>query len=391
MRIAINADYLAEPQTGVGRYVAQLVEALGTTDGVNTYLALHHRPLAARPATPSTFEWEQVAVSGPSEQLRKVRWEQRAFPEAARKAGARMLFVPYFAPPVLTNLPVVVTIHDVIPFVLPEYRPLGALWAYFQVAAQGARRAGRVITPTAHAKGEVIRVLGVPAERILVIPEAPTLRFRPVADHAVLRATAAKYHAGERFVLYLGGFDRRKNVPLLIGAFAATAHRLGDPHLRLVLSGKTAPLGTGPLFPDWRILARKLGIESRVVSAVISDADLPAMYSASSAFVYPSSYEGFGLPPLEAMACGAPVITSNHPALLEVAGAASLPFELPPEGHPASEATRALADRLTRLLADDQLREDYRMRGLARARDFNWSLVAGETSAVFSDLFGGRA
>jgi glycosyltransferase involved in cell wall biosynthesis len=387
MRIAINADFLAEPQTGTGRYLAQLITSLGLVDGINNYTLFAPRPISDRPATPSTFTWEEVPVSGPSEALRKVRWEQTVFPDVARKRDAKLLFVPHFAPPIRTSLPVITTIHDVIPFALPEYRPLSAVWIYQQVVAQGARRATRVITVSEHAKSEIIRLLGIPEEKIIIIAEAAGSNFRTVSDPQRLKAARVKYNAGDRFFMYLGGFDVRKNVPLLIGAFAALVHRVNDPGLKLLISGDTSVLGSSTLFPDWRPLVRKFGLESRVVSAFVADEDLPAMYSASLAFVYPSLYEGFGLPPLEAMACGAPVIVSDHPALLEVTGGAGMIFAL---GNGGATATRALADQMMQVAATPELRDDYRLRSLARARNFSWAQTAAETSALFAEITGTR-
>ncbi len=389
MRIAINGDFLSEPQTGAGRYLSQLIDALSTIDGVNEYLLLHYRPLGARVSIPTSFQREEVVVNAPSEQLRKVRWEQRTFPEIARRRDARLLFVPHFAPPIVTTLPVITTIHDVIPFALPEYRPLSALWLYDQLIAQGARRAATILAVSEHAKSEIIRYLNVPAERIVVIPEAPAPQFRPVTDQARLRGVMAKYGVSDPFVLYVGGFDVRKNVSLLVGAFASAAHRLGNAKLRLLISGRTEQLGTSALFPDWRPLARRFGIESRIVSAFVTDEDLPAIYSAASVFVYPSLYEGFGLPPLEAMACGTPVVVSDHPALREVVGAAGLIFPLAKEGG-AVDVTRALADQLTALLSNPEKREELRLRGLARVRNYSWSQTAAETSSVFSEIGGTR-
>lgn len=387
MRIAINGDFLSEPHTGTGRYLTQLLTALGTVDGVNEYSILTPRPVVMPPATPSTFTWEEIPVSGPSEALRKVRWEQRVFPEVARKRDARLLFVPHFAPPIMTPVAVIATIHDVIPFALPEYRPLSAVWLYQQVVAQGARRATKIITVSEHAKSEIIRLLGIPEEKILVIAEAPAHHFRVVSDLARLRAVKAKYGVGDRFLMYLGGFDVRKNLPLLIGAFAALIHRVNDPALKLLISGNTEVLGTSPLFPDWRPLARQFGIESRVVSAFVPDDDLPALYSSTLAFVFPSQYEGFGLPPLEAMACGAPVVVSDHPALQEVVGGAGITFAL---GNGGVAATRALTDQLTRVLSTPNLQEDQRLKSLARARHFSWAQTAAETSAIFAEISGSR-
>lgn len=391
MRIAVNADYLAAPLTGIGRYLTQLTEAMGMVDGVNDYALLTSRPIIQRPSLPSTFTIEEVPVTKPSERLRKLRWEQYTFPEAARKRDAKMVFVPHFAPPVRSSLPVIVTIHDMLPFALPEYRPLSAAqWLYQQVVAKGAQSASRIITVSDFAKSEIIRYLDVREEQITVIPNAPAAQFRPVTDANRLREAQRTYHLGDRYIAYVGGFDMRKNVPLLIGAFAAMLNRTGDPTLKLLLSGDPTPLGTSPLYPDWRMLPRKFGIEGRVINTLVSEADLPAIYSAATAFVYPSMYEGFGLPPVEAMACGAPVIISDHPALREVADAAALTFPLAHEDGVAIAATRALAEQLTRLVQSPELRVEYHERGLARAQHFSWAQAAGETSGIFADVGGMR-
>ena len=387
MRIAINADYLSELHTGTGRYLTQLITALGRVDGINEYLLLHPRPIAERPTTPSSFSWEEVSVRGTSDAVRKVHWEQRVFPEVAKRRDARLLFVPHFAPPLVSSIPIIATIHDVIPLALPEYRPLSAVRLYQEVVRRATKRATMIITVSEHAKSEIMRYLDVPEERIIVIIEAPAPTFRMVTEAQQLRTARERYHLGERYLVYLGGFDIRKNVPLLVAAFAALVHRVNDPSLKLLISGDTGVLGSSPLFPDWRPLAARFGLENRIVNAFVPDEDLPAIYSGALAFVFPSQYEGFGLPPLEAMACGAPVIISDHPALQEVAGDAALEFSLA-QGTVA--ATRSLANQLTRVVTTPALRDDLRLRSLARARQFNWAQTAAETSGIFSEIIGTR-
>ena len=385
MRIAINADALAEPHSGVGRYLTQLVTSLGLVDGVNDYLLLHSRPISHRPATPSTFSWEEVSVRGTSDAVRQVHWEQRVFPDVARRRDARMLFVPYFAPPLMASVPVVATIHDVISFALPEYRPLSAVRLYQQVIARAARRATMIITGSEHAKSEIIRYLEIPPQRISVIAEAPAPSLRVVTEAQQIQAFREKYRLGDRYLFYLGGFDSRKNLPLLIAAFATVIHRVNDPTVKLLLSGDTSLLGSSPLYPDWRPLAQKFGLEGRVVSAYIPDEEVAVAHSGALAFVFPSLYEGFARPPLEAMACGAPVVISDQPALHEIVGDAALEFSL---AQGAVAATRSLADQLTRIVTTPELRADLRLRSLARARQFTWAQTAAETSAIFSEVIG---
>ena len=391
MRIAINADALSEPQSATARYLTQLIAALGTIDGVNEYLLLSQHLIQERPATPSTFTWDDAATSGPSERLRRVNWEQHTFPDAARRRDAKMLFIPYFAPPYRSSLPVIMTVLDLVPLALPDYRPT-ATRLYQQIILEAAtKRATYVIAGSEFAKSEMIRLLDLPAERIMTIPNAPAPLFRPVSDMAQLRAVKARYGLGERFLMYSGGFDVRKNVPMLVGAFAAAAHRAGDPTLQLLIAGDVAPLGSGPLYPDWRPLVHRFGASSRVISADVAEEDLPALYSMTSGFIYPSQYEGDGQHALEALRCGAPVIVSDHPALQEAVGSAALTFPLAKlSDGTANAAMRALSNQIVRLVTTPSLRDEYRQRGLARVKQFSWAQTAAEMSALFAEVVGIR-
>ncbi|HKD74117.1 MAG TPA: glycosyltransferase family 1 protein, partial [Ktedonobacterales bacterium] len=382
MRIAANIDPLAE-ESERARYLTHLFEALGTIDGVNDYLMLSHRSVAKRPTTPSTFAWEDVTVSGPSERLKRIRWEQQIFAEVARRRGAKMIYIPYFAPPLRSALPVIATVPDLLTFALQDYRPSTTQWLYQQLLGRAARRVAMIICSSEFIKAESIRLLEIPAERIVVIPTAPPPQFRPVTDASRLRALRSHYSIGERFITYCGGFDARKNLTMLIGAFAAAMHRIGDSTLQLVLAGDSAQLGSNLLYPDWRPLARKFGIESRIIMADVAYEDLPVLYTLASCFVYPSEYEGDGRTVLEAMACGAPAIISDQPALQEATGSAALSFPLAKASDGTTNAAmRALANQLARLLAAPEVREEYHQRSLARASQFTWAQVAGETSAV---------
>jgi len=391
MRIALNAECLADIQTDLGRYMHQLIESIGTIDGVNEYLALTYHPLALRPATPSSFTWEELPVNAPNEQMRRVAWEQRIFPDIARRRNAKVLFIPYFAPPAITPLPYIVTVHDLLPFALPDYRPSTGSWMYQQVLAKVIKRATVIITVSEFMKSEIIRLLNVPAENITIIQGAPGLQFRPITDTTRLRAIRSRYRLTEQFLVYNGGFDSRKNIPLLLGAFAASMHRLQDTSTQLLILGDTTSLGSDALHPDWQPLVRTFGLSQRVISAIPLDEDLPALYSQAAAFIYPSFYEGFGWHVLDAMSCGAPVIIADHPALQETIGSAGLSFMMTRQFDGSVNGTasiRAMTNQMTRLLADPALREEYHQRGLARAKQFSWSQTAAETSAIFAQVAG---
>ncbi|HEY7834444.1 MAG TPA: glycosyltransferase family 1 protein [Ktedonobacterales bacterium] len=386
MRIAFNGLFLQDPGSGTGQYTRHLLEALGRVDGANDYVILSPRDVPDRPETPSTFEW-QTAPVGRLERggrnVEKLVWEQYTFPAAAKRQRARLMHIPHFAPPLLTHgIPAVVTIHDVITLRLPAYRASPAAAAYAQLVARAAKQSAMVIAVSEYSKRDIMELLGLAEDRIRVVYEAPAPRYRRVVDAERLSEARARYGLSERFVLCTAGLDQRKNIATLVGAFAALYHDLGDPDLRLFISGDPKRLGSSPLFPDWRPLAATLGVADQVICAYIAEADKPLLYSAASCFVYPSLYEGFGLPPLEAMACGAPVICSERTSLPEVVGRAGILVN--------PEDPDALGAAMRRVLTSAELRDDLRARALAHVKRFTWGQVAVETSGVYAEVLGTR-
>jgi glycosyltransferase involved in cell wall biosynthesis len=384
MRIAINALFLQHRGSGTGQYVYHLLRALGRVDGINEYLVLTPRAPQDPPETPSTFTWKTVPlgrIERGGAAAEKLAWEQYVFPAEARRAGARLMHVPYFAAPlIMWRIPTVVTIHDVITLKLSAYRASPAMATYARLAAAGARRATMVITDSEFSKRDIMEALRIPAERIQVVPLAVAPHFRRVVDAERLRETRARYGLSERFLFYVGGLDERKNIASLIAAFAAVYHEMGDPELHLLVSGQPARLGSSALFPDWRPLAAQLGVADQVLCTYVPDEDLPLLYSATSCFVFPSRYEGFGLDPLEAMACGAPVVCSDRTSLPEVVGRAGILVD--------PDDPDALGGAIQRVLTSAELREDLRARGMARAKQFSWEQVAVDTSAVYAEVLG---
>lgn len=384
MRIAINALFLQEPRTGTGRYLYNLLNALGRVDGINEYLLFSPRQPAELPETPSTFEWQTVPVGRfqhAGENVTKVVWEQHTFPLAAKHAGARLMHIPHFAPPLRTRgIATLVTVHDVITMRLPEYRATPAAQGYSRLVARAAKHATAILTVSDYSKQDIIELLDVPAERVRVIREAPAPHYRRVTDPERLRAVREKYGLGPRYVLNVGGLDVRKNVRGLIAAFAAVYHSLRERNLQLVIAGDPDRLGTSALFPDWRALAATFSIPNQIVCTPIDEEDLPALYAGASCFAYTSLYEGFGLPPLEAMACGAPVVCSDRTSLPEVVGSAGVLVD--------PEDADQLGAALLRVLSDQPYADDLRARGLARARQFTWEQVAAQTSSLYAEVTG---
>jgi len=381
MRIGMNALFFRFQSTGSGQYMTHLLKALAEVDGENEYVLLS--PDAAPPNSAYNPRFTYLETPIPAFARRRVTteklvWEQFTAPQAARKAKVDLFHVPYFAPPYFSRVPSVVTIHDVIPLRLPIYRTSPRMRAYLQLVSRAAHRASLIITVSQHAKQDMMDALHLPAERIRVIYEAAGEEYRPVTDPQTLAKARARYGVGERFIFYLGGLELRKNVLLLVKAFAHLFQQLNDPGLQLLIAGNPDKK-SGPLFPDPRPIAADLGMAGQIIYRYIEEEDKPALYSAASAFVFPSSYEGFGLDPLEAMSCGAPVVCSNRTSLPEVVGDAALTFD--------PDNTGQLVAAMRSVLTDSELAADLRARSLQRAASFSWRKTATETLAAYDEAY----
>ena len=265
----------------------------------------------------------------------------------------------------------VATVHDVIALILPEtFTPRHRL-VVRTALSMVRRRADLVIVPSRAVKRDVLQRLGLPDDRVVVTPEGCEPRFRPTPCADVL----ARYGLPPRYVLAVGTLEPRKNLTTLLRAFARLRRDGGiDPALRLVLVGARGWLD-GPIHEA----VRSLGLEGMVhFAGFVADDDLPAVYSGAALFVFASLYEGFGLPLLEAMACGVPVITSNVAAMPEVAGGAAMLVD--------PRDVDGLAAAIARLLRDDALRDRLRGAGLARARQFPWEATARLTLDAYASL-----
>ncbi|MGC8838071.1 MAG: glycosyltransferase family 4 protein, partial [Anaerolineae bacterium] len=271
------------------------------------------------------------------------------------------------------------TVHDVIPLLFREYR--GGAWGelYLRLVMASARRATRVLTDSRASAEDIVVHLRVPRERVRAIPLAADLRCRPVRDAATLASVRGRYRLPERFALYLGGFDRRKNVLGLLRAFArwVALEGAGEDGPWLVVAGRLPPRET-PLFPDPVRLAGDLGLGEKVLfPGWVDDGDKPALYTLAEFFVFPSWYEGFGLPVLEAMACGTPVIASRRASLPEIVGDAGLLVDPEDEGE--------LASAMAHLWHSAEARQAWAERALERASRFRWEEAAVQTLACLRE------
>ncbi|WP_298814959.1 glycosyltransferase family 4 protein [Chloroflexus sp.] len=383
MQIIINGSFWLQPAVGIGQYLRNLLPWLHRLAPQHRYVLLLPAS-AALPEIPFGVEAIPIKIGGPR-QLAKVIFEQVAVPViAARLAGngqPTVIFVPYFAPPLRARQPVVTTIGDLIPLLLPAYRGSWSVRLYMALARRAALRSAHVLTFSNFSRSALLNYLGLPPERVTVSYLAAGEQFCPPADQAAAQALVmARYGVPSPFIYYVGGLDERKNLQTLLRAFALVRRR--HQHVTLAIAGRA--LGRDArLFPDIDKLIADLDLGPAVRRIDVPVSDGPLLYQACAIFAYPSRYEGFGLPPLEAMACGAPTIVSDASSLPEVVGAAALRI--------APDDVAGWATALIRLLEDEALRHDLRARGLARAASFSYRRAAATTLEVLEQVARARA
>ena len=373
MRIGIDARLLAY-RRGMGTFVYYLLSHLTVLDQKNQYLLY----LAAKPkdfdlSLPQNFTLRPLAWPG------YPLWEQIGLPFAARHDDVDILHCPANTGPLFLprQIKLVLTVHDVmylLPYeVLPPspslYQRLGRIYRRW-IVPRVAKRADAIITVSHHSRQDILRFLQVSPERVYVIYEAPGYAFRPSLDKAKLKQVKQRYGIQERFILALGGLDPRKNTTRILQAFKKFRQQSKGDY-QLVIVG--LPRNGQRLFSR---IAMEIGIADRIIfTGFVPEEDLVALYNGADVFLYPSLYEGFGLPVLEAMACGTPIIASTAGSIPEIAGGAALLIE--------PEDIEALALAIEQVLTDQALRQGLIARGFEHVKKFSWEKAAKELLAIY--------
>jgi glycosyltransferase involved in cell wall biosynthesis len=390
MRIAIDARYVADHFPGIGRYVYNLLLALAGLDQPHTLVVLHNPALLnSRHDIAALARFPAVELIDTNARPFSAA-EQVAIPRLLRRLRADLYHAPYYVRPYAgLPCPSVVTLYDAIPRLFPAEASPRARLLFDLLTRLAIRSSRRVIAISESTRADLAAAYHAPPEWFVVTPLAADPRFRPQPADAIA-AARAKYGLTERYILTLSSNKPHKNLPRLVEAFARigdrpqpepgrsqpTADRKND-HLgtfsacQLVIAGHW-----DPRYPEARELAAQLGLEAAVLFLPsIAEAHLPALLSGAELFAFPSLYEGFGLPPLEALACGAPVLCGDTSSLPEVVGEAALLVD--------TRSTASLAAGLVRLLNDAVLRETLRAAGPRRAAQFSWRRTAEATLAVY--------
>jgi glycosyltransferase involved in cell wall biosynthesis len=379
VRIIIDARYINDHFPGIGRYVYNLLLALAGLDQPHMLVALYNPDLPnTRYDLAALSRYPHIRVV--ATHLRPFSLgEQTTLPRMLKAMQSQLYHAPYYVRPYFgLPCPSIVTLYDAIPRLFPHEVTPRARQLFDLLTRRAIHSSHHILAISASARDDLASAYRIPLDRITVTPLAADSRFQP-QPHAAIDAVRAKYALPGRYVLSLASNKPHKNLVGLVEAFAQLV-KTAEPHLQsaiynleLVLAGHW-----DPRYPEAQVAVERLGLSRQVrFLPNFAEADLPALYSGAEVFAFPSRYEGFGLPPLEAMACGAPVLCCNTSSIPEVVGDAAVRV---------APTTETLAAGLARLLGDDALRMQLRATGPQRAAQFSWHKTAEATLSVYEQV-----
>jgi glycosyltransferase involved in cell wall biosynthesis len=364
-RIAIDARLAHyRRESGIGQYIVHLARWLPRLDSTHDYTILHSRK-------------DRIDLADASNARRFDLWtpshhrlEQLALPIELARARIDLLHSPDFIPPFGGRFRRVITVHDLTFLRYPQFLTIESRRYYNDQIARACATADAILTDSHATRADLIALLDVPADKITVVWLAPDARFRPLPPEAA-RARLDRLDLPGRYLLFVGTFEPRKNVAGLLNA-VRVLHDRDASTPPLVIAGRR-----GWLVDETTATIHRLGLREHVVILdTPSDEDLVALYNGAAALLLPSHDEGFGLPVLEAMSCGAPVVVSNRGSLPEIAAEAALVVDDPDDAE-------ALAAAIDLIVHDPELAGALRQKGLSRAAEFSWERCARETLAVY--------
>ena len=369
LRVVFDMTFPNRLQTGTRVYANELLAALQISSS-------HRFTCLAEPVPERSRSIGRKIWNG----IRNILWIQIVLPIRLLRLKADVLHAPSFFAPLLCPCPVILTIYDTLYLTQEQHYGDRLFLLYAKLFIKPAvKRCALISTISQASRGDILSAFGIPQQKIHVIYPGVSSRFRPTLDAAEITRVREKYHIASPFFLFVGALEPRKNLPCLLRAFSLFLKASqGGEQYRLVLAGPG-----GPAFAELQQITHQLGISEQVrFLGYVTDDDIPSLYSAADAFVFPSLGEGFGLPIVEAMACGTPVVTSNVSSIPEVAGDAAVLVD--------PEDVQALARAMERVVFDDDLRRQLVKKGMERAALFTWPRAAQETEQLYAMVCNGR-
>jgi glycosyltransferase involved in cell wall biosynthesis len=368
MRIGIDATALPPQPVGAGNYIIQLIRALAAQESDHDFVVFAQPRGQDMIALPEGSPVERVTVEERSPGSRLI-WEQVQFPKLIRVSGVELLHSTHYTRPTWLACKSVVTFHDMTFFLYPELHTWARRFYFPKMMRMSASRADELITVSDSTRDDIVRLLGIDPKKITTTHLGVNPGYKPIDDQNKKRSVIEKYALPEKFILFVGLVEPRKNLPVLIDAFK----RLIDEefNFKLILVGRF-----GWMYEKVFDQVKELGLENMVqFLGYVPQEDLPVVYNLARLFVYPTIYEGFGLPVLEAMACGIPVITSDVSSLPEIVGEAGILT-------PVNDSD-ALFEAIVQGLTDSDLRQELIHKGPRRAANFSWAKTAQLTLQVY--------
>lgn len=369
MRIGIDARMYSTSFTGIGRYVYELVKHLTQIDKKNEYVLFMNKP-EYDDFQPSNKRVSKVLVNAKHYSLK----EQTRFLRKIRRKKIDLMHFTHFNAPVLYRGKSVVTIHDLTLSFFPgkKMNSWSHRKAYEFVLNRAVKHATRIVCVSGHTKKDLLDVTGVDSAKTEIIYEGVDEQFKPRPDKEAIKDMIKKYGITRDYMLYTGVWRSHKNVVNLIKSFALLKEDGFEP--QLVITGEE-----DPYYPEVKRTVKELGLEHDVIfPGMVPEDELVALYQAAHIYSFPSLYEGFGLPPLEAMRCGTPVAAASSSCIPEICGEGNAVYfdPLDPED---------MANQIRKLWHNDELRKEVRERGLRHSKKFSWEKMAKETLEVYKE------
>lgn len=356
--------------TGIGTYTYQLINCLNKIDSINKYLLFIPKNCTYNIPLKSNF-----CVNDIIDDNKNNFWDEVNIPNILKNKDIELYHVPQngIGLPEDKNCSFVITLHDIIPYKMPETVSKNYLKIFREKIPQILSKCDGIITVSNYSKQDIIKTLNFPADKIYVTHLAAEEIYKPI-DKLVSKNVVKKFYSiDDDFILYVGGFSPRKNILGLINAFNIFSCKY-KKNIKLVIAGRR-----GPSYSIYKERVHKLNIDDKVIfPGFISIEHLPYLYNAAELFVYPSFYEGFGLPPIEAMSCGIPVIASSTTSIPEVTNGSALLVD--------PNNTELLSELILKVILDEKLKNKLTMLGLARASELTWQKTARNTLTAYNKV-----
>ncbi|GAB4259849.1 glycosyltransferase family 4 protein [Thermincola ferriacetica] len=378
MKIGINGQLLAGRRAGIGMYIYNLLRALQKVDSLNQYcIFMGQKSLQADLQKIFSEKFQPVCSRFPiSGSWMRILWEQLVLPAQIKKASVDVMHYPDYALSVLSPFkPSVVTVHDLSFKLFPETFSMGKLLTKRTLITQSLQKAAQIIAVSENTKRDLVNLYGISPDKIHVVYNGVDHDlFKPVDRQKTKGFLRREYGLETGYILYVGTLEPRKNLVNLLRAYKLAREKFNISPQMVIAGSK------GWLYKDIFKTVSDLGLNDSIVfTGYIPDDHLPFFYNGASVFVYPSIYEGFGLPPLEAMACGTPVVVSNVSSLPEVVGDAGVTV--------SPDDIEAMAANISKVLKDRTAASYYSKRGIERASLFTWETTALKTLKVYEQAY----